>query len=90
MKKTLLITILIMSVFLTAKAEEDIDLLDSYAKEYSAAVEKGIEGIEIPGFDTEEILKELNSGKLSYTPQDILEYILKILLGEVAENEYSE
>ena len=86
MKKTLLITILIMSVFLTAKAEEDIDLLDSYAKEYSAAVEKGIEGIEIPGFDTEEILKELNSGKLSYTPKEILEYILKILLGEVAEN----
>lgn len=69
-------------------AEEQ--MLDEYAKFYGDIFEKNLEevGIEdffefVPELDAEEIIKQLNSGKLNLSVGQVLKYLLKMLLGEV-------
>ncbi len=71
-----------------ATAEEQ--MLDEYAKFYGDIFKENLEeaGIEdffefAPELDAEEIIKQLNSGKLNLSAGEVLKYLLKMLLGEV-------
>lgn len=66
-------------------------MLDEYAKFYGDIFEKNLEeaGVEdffefAPELDAEEVIKQLNTGKLNLSTEQVLKYLLKMLLGEVS------
>lgn len=70
-----------------AYAEVPDTILDEYAEFYGNKIDKELDGIEgVPEFSSDEIIRELNSGRLSLTPKAALEYMLKLLLGEVTKS----
>ncbi len=94
MKKKLLITI--FSFMLLIALEENVyateeQLLDDYAIAYGELFEDGIEGIEsenfffsiAPRYTMTDLLKSLNRGELSFSPDEVLKGIWKLFLGEV-------
>ena len=84
MKKMLLVLAVLMMWFLPVSAETD-ELRDSYSEMYGERFDDNMPK-DVPSFSSEEILKELNSGDLSITPKAALEYVAKLLLGEVVSN----
>ncbi len=98
MKKQLLLiiaiiflTLLCRGVYATEESGETQTLLNEYASFYGSILQSGIEDAndasdiisDIPDFSAEEIIKQLNTGELKTTPREVLEYLLRILLGEV-------
>lgn len=63
-------------------------LLDEYSDLYGGIFDEKLDasgvfdGI-VPEFSAKDILKQLNSGDLSLAPSEVLQYILRLLLGEV-------
>lgn len=82
-KVPLVLTVLL--IWLVPVSAETNELLDSYSEMYGDMFDDNMPE-DVPSFSSEEILKELNSGDLSLTPKAALEYVVKLLLGEVASN----
>lgn len=59
------------------------EILDEYAAFYGEIFDDNIPSDGIPDFNSSDILRELNSGEISLSPKVALEYILKLLMGEV-------
>ena len=63
-------------------------LLDEYSDLYGGIFDEKLDasgvfdGI-VPEFSAKDILKQLNSGDISLAPSEVLQYILRLLLGEV-------
>lgn len=96
MKKTAVVTILIILLSLpyavTVWAEGGAEqILDDYADVYSDVFKDGLSGVAQEGnflniideINPKEILAELNSGRLSLDGREIINLIIKLLLGEV-------
>lgn len=72
-------------------ADENQQLLDEYTEFYGDIFEDGLSGMEngnsfaeaIPELNIRNLMSALNRGELSAQPRDVLNYILKCLLGEV-------
>lgn len=66
-------------------------VLDDYAAFYGEIFEDGIDEIEggnsflnmLPEFKASDILKSFNNGEVAFTPKQLLDYFLRLLLGEV-------
>ena len=69
--------------------EDDAALIDEYVSFYSGQIERGIGGAQseieeiVPNFSVSGILGSSAEGKLDFSPVGILNYLLKLLLGEV-------
>ena len=99
MKQKLILHIIILLFILMYSAEvvaektsADRDsVLDDYAVFYGEIFEDGIGEIEdgnsflnmLPEFKASDILKSFNNGEVAFTPKQLLEYFLRLLLGEV-------
>ena len=66
-------------------------VLDDYAIFYGEIFEDGIGEIDdgnsflnmLPEFKASDILKSFNNGEIAFTPKQLLDYFLRLLLGEV-------
>lgn len=80
--KRIFIVLMIFLVWARPVYGEEYGLIDEYSKSYGELFDKNMQEI-VPNFNSEEILKGLNSGELSLSPKKILEYTINAFLGEV-------
>lgn len=86
----ILVVLNFLTVSVYAENAETEKILNEYAEFYGDVFDDAAQGVDssvsfteiIPDFDSKSILTDLNSGTLSVTPDNLLRYPIKLLLGE--------
>ncbi len=90
MKKYIGIILLLLTLSMAVKAENNFDIIDEYIKIYGESIQQGVDSAEtedlqknFPDFSVEQLLSDVSKGNSVFSLKTILIKFVELLLGEI-------